>query len=111
MESRKMIELTDRLLAIQQGKRGLPPYTGESKRLIDRIADGAENTFVWKWNMDDGREFTRSMTTDQMWRHFKKRYTNTAFPLYKIAAIIGMIPLIRARLAFKAEIGEALHFE
>lgn len=111
MEIKKMIELTDKLLQMQQGKPGLPSYTGDSKRLINEIADLAENTLVWEWNRADAREFTRNMTTVQMWQHFKKKYINTVSPMFKTAAIVGMIPAIRCRLAFKSEIGEALHFE
>ena len=111
MESQKMISLMDKLLEMQKGKKGLPPYTGDSKRLIDEIADLAEDTFAWEWSHLDGREFTRGMTTLEMWNHAKRKYAGATSQLFKAAAVVGMMPLIRCRLAFMAEIGEALHFE
>ena len=69
MEIKKMIELTDKLLQTQQGKPGLPSYTGDIKRLIDEIADLAENTLVWEWNRADANGTDVAALQEEIHQH------------------------------------------
>lgn len=104
-------ELMADLLEMCDMGQQLPPYVGKYKRLLDEIADRSLGYYFWQKNEAEAREFTRNMTTAAIWRDLQIKIADAPNPIHMTLTIVGLMPIIRERIAFKHELGRRLHYE